>query len=211
MTRILTIEDVLLFLEELRLDETRRHTLNGGGDLLREAVNEGLAEWGSFGEFTARMMELKRGWSCRLASCIVRPVGRRPSERLRVSPDDRGSTRGPSDRGTALTASPAGMRRSTGGTRLVVGAGRTPRRRQPVSTKALARRCRRLLRVGRERAEVRTGGDRRRIRKRSRVEGTFETSEGGRADPAELPGAVRVSRLDPLSPRTRARHGSKPR
>jgi len=60
MTRVLTIEDVLSFLEELRLDPTRRHLLNGGVDLLREAANEGLLEWGSFGEFTARMIELKR-------------------------------------------------------------------------------------------------------------------------------------------------------
>jgi hypothetical protein len=60
MTRTLTIEDVLLFMEELRLDETRRHLMNGGGDLLREAAHQGLLEWGQFSEFEARMRELKR-------------------------------------------------------------------------------------------------------------------------------------------------------
>lgn len=60
MTRILTIEDVLPFLEDLRLDPTRRHLLNGGVDLLREAANRGLLEWGQFGEFQACMAELTR-------------------------------------------------------------------------------------------------------------------------------------------------------
>lgn len=60
MVRTLTIEDVLLFMERLRLDESRRHFLNGGSDFLRAACDEGLAEWGHFGELTARMKDLSR-------------------------------------------------------------------------------------------------------------------------------------------------------
>lgn len=58
--RVLTVDEVLLFLETLRSDPTREHLLRTGGDLLREAQREGLLQWGDFAGFTERMLELQK-------------------------------------------------------------------------------------------------------------------------------------------------------
>ena len=58
--RVLTVEEVLLFLDELRLDPERRMSLLTGDLLFRAAQKAGLLEWGEFTEFTQRLIELKR-------------------------------------------------------------------------------------------------------------------------------------------------------
>lgn len=58
--RVLAMEDVLLFLDELRLDPARRSVLSSGSELLRAAAIAGLVEeWGQFNEFIPRMVDLR--------------------------------------------------------------------------------------------------------------------------------------------------------
>lgn len=58
---VLPLRDrVLALLVALERDPERRHRLRQGGDLLQEAAERGLAEWGDAPEFRSAMVELRR-------------------------------------------------------------------------------------------------------------------------------------------------------
>jgi hypothetical protein len=59
----LTLEDVLLFLDQLRLDPERQHNLRQGIDLLHQAKWSGVIPDLDAWEFKQRMVEARRiGW-----------------------------------------------------------------------------------------------------------------------------------------------------
>jgi hypothetical protein len=67
VVRPLLADEVLLFLDNLQHDVTRRHVLySGRADLLGEAAQAGLIDQGELNEITPRLQQLRRdgliGW-----------------------------------------------------------------------------------------------------------------------------------------------------